>query len=607
MKLNLSNVPTNFDFRGTATIKDDESGLFAYAIVNSEDKPEKWIPINEVVKEKEITYGVKVDTTNYIWVRDIAGNTSKTYVKVEAKKFDDSNVKIELTKDNYEYTGQEIQAEILVKDEDENVTLKKDVHYTITYENNINVGTATATITGKKAYSGTKKINFTIVAVKPTITLENTSYTYDRNNKSIKSATVTGTPNGTIPTGAITYTYYTSEKVDDPNNRTTSANGVASVGGAPSKVGTYYVVAEIAAHGNYLAATSNTAILTIQPCAVTVTFNANGGSVGTNTKTVYYDEAYGDLPTATRTGYTFAGWYTSSTGGTNITKTSTVTNSNAHTLYAHWTANQYTVTLNANGGSVSTSTITVTYDSTYGTLPNPSRSNYDFSGWYTATSGGTQVMPSTVVKITANQTLYAHWVAKYDCKCSNCTNKVSTYNSYCSTCSSYSKCSSSGSCTRHCTSTHYCKCNGCSSTVSCNTSQCSTCDSYSECTSCYNCGYHYSICSDCGYCSSCGCRCSSGGDSGGDSGGGSSGGSTLCSSCGGSGKEGYSCSGYTGITTCSTCKGLGWWVGNPPLLCSTCRGTGYSEVGPCEHGETSRHFVETGICTACNGTGLKSN
>lgn len=412
IKLNLSNVPTNFDFRGTATIKDDESGIFAYAIVNSENNPEKWTPLNETLKEKEITFGVKVDTTNYIWIRDIAGNTSKTYVKVEAKKFDDSNIKIELTKDNYEYTGQEIQAEILVKDEDENVTLKKDVHYTITYENNINVGTATATITGKKAYSGTKKINFTIVAVKPTITLENTSYTYDRNNKSIKSATVTGTPNGTTPTGVITYTYYTSEKVDDPNNRTTSANGAASVGGAPSKVGTYYVVAEIAAHGNYLAATSNTAILTIQPCAVTVTFNANGGSVGTNTKTVYYDETYGDLPTATRTGYTFAGWYTSSTGGTKVTNTSTVTNSNAHTLYAHWTANQYTVTLNANGGSVSTSTITVTYDSTYGTLPNPSRTNYNFSGWYTATSGGTQVKSSTVVKITANQTLYAQWKIK---------------------------------------------------------------------------------------------------------------------------------------------------------------------------------------------------
>lgn len=95
-----------------------------------------------------------------------------------------------------------------------------------------------------------------------------------------------------------------------------------------------------------------------------------------------------------------------------MTNTSTVTNSNAHTLYAHWTANQYTVTLNANGGSVSTSTITVTYDSTYGTLPNPSRTNYSFSGWYTATSSGTHVTSSTVVKITANQTLYAQWKIK---------------------------------------------------------------------------------------------------------------------------------------------------------------------------------------------------
>lgn len=138
-------------------------------------------------------------------------------------------------------------------------------------------------------------------------------------------------------------------------------------------------------------------------------------------------------------------------------------------------------------------------------------------------TGGTQVTNASTVTIAEDHTLYAHWLAKYDCKCNNCTNKVSTYNAYCSTCSSYSKCSSSGSCTRHCTSTHYCKCNECSSTVSCNTSQCSTCNSYSECTSCYNCGYHYSICSDCGYCSSCGCTCDS------------SVGDTSCYCCGGAG------------------------------------------------------------------------
>ena len=52
---------------------------------------------------------------------------------------------------------------------------------------------------------------------------------------------------------------------------------------------------------------------------------------------------------------------------------------------------------------------TVTYDSTYGTLPTPLREGYTFAGWYTASSGGTKVESSTKVKITANQTLYAHW------------------------------------------------------------------------------------------------------------------------------------------------------------------------------------------------------
>ena len=56
-----------------------------------------------------------------------------------------------------------------------------------------------------------------------------------------------------------------------------------------------------------------------------------------------------------------------------------------------------------------TTSKTVTYDSTYGTLPTPLREGYTFAGWYTASSGGTKVESSTKVKITANQTLYAHW------------------------------------------------------------------------------------------------------------------------------------------------------------------------------------------------------
>lgn len=43
---------------------------------------------------------------------------------------------------------------------------------------------------------------------------------------------------------------------------------------------------------------------------------------------------YGTLPTPTRSGYTFDGWYTAASGGTKITSSSTYT---TQTLYAHWT------------------------------------------------------------------------------------------------------------------------------------------------------------------------------------------------------------------------------------------------------------------------------
>lgn len=92
----------------------------------------------------------------------------------------------------------------------------------------------------------------------------------------------------------------------------------------------------------------------------------------------------------TKTGYTFKGYYT----GTNGTGTQYINangsfigelyknNASNITLYAYWTPNTYTVTFNANGGSVSTSSKTVTYNSTYGTLPTPTRANYDFVGWF---------------------------------------------------------------------------------------------------------------------------------------------------------------------------------------------------------------------------------
>lgn len=146
--------------------------------------------------------------------------------------------------------------------------------------------------------------------------------------------------------------------------------------------------------------------------SVTVTFNANGGSCSTSSKTVTYDSTYTGLPTPTRAGYTFVGWYTAANGGTKIENSTKVTNANAHTLYAHWSANSVSVTFNGNGGSCSANTATVTFDATYTGLPTATREGYDFAGWYTAANGGTKVENGTKVTNANAHMLYAHWTGK---------------------------------------------------------------------------------------------------------------------------------------------------------------------------------------------------
>jgi uncharacterized repeat protein (TIGR02543 family) len=66
-----------------------------------------------------------------------------------------------------------------------------------------------------------------------------------------------------------------------------------------------------------------------------------------------------------------------------------------------------TLTFDANGGSVSPRSLKVKNGSKWGTLPTPTRSGYEFVGWYTKKSGGTKITSST--KASKNLTVYAHW------------------------------------------------------------------------------------------------------------------------------------------------------------------------------------------------------
>ena len=145
-----------------------------------------------------------------------------------------------------------------------------------------------------------------------------------------------------------------------------------------------------------------------------LTFNANGGATPktsgkvTKTKTVTMGKTLGTLPTSTRTGHSFAGWFTAKSGGTKVSSTTPVSAKN-ETLYAHWTAKSYKVTLKPQSGTVDPTSIQVTYNSTYKILPTPVRAGYGFQGWYTKATGGTKIANSTKVKIVKAQTLYAHW------------------------------------------------------------------------------------------------------------------------------------------------------------------------------------------------------
>lgn len=142
----------------------------------------------------------------------------------------------------------------------------------------------------------------------------------------------------------------------------------------------------------------------------TISFDVNyeGGNV------TEIEEEYGNkyiLPTQpSRTGYTFSGWWTDVSAGTQITSDKTVDVTEDVILYAHWTANTYTLTFVTVGDAVDP--ISVTYDGTYENLPDATRYGYDFDGWYTEKNGGTKKEKTARVDITSDMTLYAHWSPK---------------------------------------------------------------------------------------------------------------------------------------------------------------------------------------------------
>ncbi|MDR2963132.1 MAG: glycoside hydrolase family 11 protein [Bacteroidales bacterium] len=204
--------------------------------------------------------------------------------------------------------------------------------------------------------------------------------------------------------------FTSTEKVTltlDPNSGTVTPTSIevikgAVVGTLPTPTRTGYIfdawkIGSTAIDATYVLNAAATAVAQ-WAAQVTLTLDANGGTVTPASISVKSGTAVGTLPTPTRTGYIFDGWKV----GTAIITSTYAPTANA-TAIAQWVT-PVTLTLDANGGTLSQTIISVAPGTAVGTLPTPTRTGYDFDGWKV---NGTVITAAYV--LTANETATAAW------------------------------------------------------------------------------------------------------------------------------------------------------------------------------------------------------
>jgi uncharacterized repeat protein (TIGR02543 family) len=145
-----------------------------------------------------------------------------------------------------------------------------------------------------------------------------------------------------------------------------------------------------------------------------ITYNANGGSTPSGgSATTVTGGTISTLATTSRAGYTFNGWFTQASGGTQITTSAAHSRTANFTLYAQWTANSNTFTFNNNTGSGTMANQSITTSVTTALTANTfTKTGYTFAGWNTAAdASGTSYTNSQSLTVAAGATLYAQWTA----------------------------------------------------------------------------------------------------------------------------------------------------------------------------------------------------
>lgn len=397
------------------------------------------------------------------------GVTSQTNITVN-NAVPMGELTVTLNNNNFNYTGNEIKPTVTVKDG--STTLNEGTNYSLTYENNINAGIATVTITGKGKYTGNITKTYTINKIQATCTINNVpALTYPGNKSGTFAYNCTGDGAITVSGGNNIITV----------NKTSNTSGTITA----NNEGSSSVIVNQAEGTNYYKANASKDI-TITVNQYTVTLNANIFNTisATNhgiTATYEVSDSYfyvtlngtqtsetawlGAIPYgySFTEGDTFTGKFTYVSGSYSYPSTSSsdyvrlilrtvtvdgtkvaVLNSPRNFVQGYFPSSTETVTtrqmtVNSTVANMATGislniyavtpssltfnnykikieltkdeTKTINYGNKYGTLPTPTRLGYSFDGWYTGEKGtGTKITSDTVYNVVGNQTLYAKWV-----------------------------------------------------------------------------------------------------------------------------------------------------------------------------------------------------
>lgn len=162
--------------------------------------------------------------------------------------------------------------------------------------------------------------------------------------------------------------------------------------------------------GTYTANAAVTLYATWTPTVYTVTYDANGHGTAPSAQTKSPGGSVTVAAAISATGCSFVAWNTKAdASGTAYAPGGTYSADADVTLYAIWLVGVYTVTFNADGGTVTPATKLVFYGSTYGTLPTPTKTGKTFYGWFL---NDLLITSASIVDLTGDVTLKAAWDPK---------------------------------------------------------------------------------------------------------------------------------------------------------------------------------------------------